>query len=58
MTTSRNEETEAGKRIWQMVDEAARRAPQWIQDSFASQTEQQRASLQQQPLCDKLPETR
>ena len=31
-----------------MVDEAARRAPQWIQDNFNSHTEQQHALPQQQ----------
>jgi hypothetical protein len=36
----RNEDTEAGKRIWRMVDEAAKRAPLWIQNNFTTQAEQ------------------
>jgi hypothetical protein len=36
MTTSRNETSEASKAIWKKVDEAARRAPDWVRSNVST----------------------
>lgn len=36
MTPLRNEKTEAGKELWRKVDQAASRAPQWIQNHIST----------------------
>ena len=47
MTPLRNEKTEAGKEMWRKVDQAASRAPQWVQNHISTLAAQHAAPTSQ-----------